>query len=151
MKFMNRKSNLYWKCVHRSQRTRGQAHRMGCSRAGRTGRTTAACSGAGRATARCRAPRGPRRRTACPRRPAQERRRRRCRARWPELPRAARPRATSPLPVDPTANSCLAPHSFAPNPQAIKVFAILPFLPRYSSDDVTISMRTATNIGYVIA
>ncbi|CAH1645383.1 unnamed protein product [Spodoptera littoralis] len=143
------------RCIHphyiRSRRTRGQAHQMGCSRAGRMGHTTAACSGAGRGTARCRAPRGARRRTACPRRPARGRRRRRCRARWPEHQLAARPRATSPLPVDQTANSCLVLHSYAPNPQAIMVFAILPFLPRYSSDDVTISMRTATNIGYVIA
>lgn len=162
---------------HRSPRIREQARQMVCPGTGyiTAGPTKARCSGAaGRSTARWRArhrcPRGWRRCrrdwrrcrrdwhrcrrdwAACPRRRRREHRRRRCRpVRWPgPLPHDGRRHATSPSPAAPMASSCLAPHSCAPNPQAIKVFAIPPFLPN-SSDDVTISTRTATDIGYVIA
>lgn len=149
----------YFLLSYRSRRIRAQARQMVRERQTGTGCTRAAptksrCSGAGPRTAvplvQCRRGWSRPRRTACPRHRRRALWHRRCPpAPWPAPPRAALPRATSPSPADPMASSCLAPHNCAPNPQAIKVFAILLFLPN-SSDDVTIS-RTATDIGYVIA
>ncbi|XP_075973791.1 uncharacterized protein LOC142975032 isoform X3 [Anticarsia gemmatalis] len=60
---------------------------------------------------------------------------------WRARPPAARRRATCRSPAALTASSSCPPHNYAPNPQAINVAAIPPFINTNSPDDVTISTR----------